>query len=537
MIMKNNENYLKGIDDNGIEAGLTIEGQLVGVMATFRLQEDYEGEFGFDWIRDEWHDKSAFPYLYDEENNLLLEKESTYEIDNINGVKYNIPSLAIYKNHKERTGKDVALSLEVHIKDKYWMNKGELTLYCPDGISVDTESIDLKKCTKTQNDNKSEWILKTAVTITCSNIHNGCYLTIFINDKEKNFNKRRESTEIGRLKFLPNNDILNLNVRLVSFIRKRHQEEDRKYFNERLGKIENYLKNRSFNQGFIDVNIENKEIEFDDEENKHVITKGGCVFVLNTNSLKEECVKNHLINDITENKTPKNNSNKFNGVVVALTSMLSEGSSGFGEFFDPADNYCAIFGGGLSPIDIWGEPNGVYNSIAHEIGHVLGLDHTFESSYDRFAAWIGPNEIGNYTIEYKVNELLEKEQELISEMDTFIKKYEQNIIDAEKDEIRYSKIQSTKNVEIAKENKKTGSENKKLTIKEKDCLIRTIQAYKDRLHYTFAKTCTKNIMDYYEIESGKDGKKYGIERKEDLMMFFFWQLNKIARDRIKKHFT
>jgi|GEM_PF-4785893 len=66
MIMKNNENYLKGIDDkgiddNGIEAGLTIEGQLVGVMATFRLQEDYEGEFGFDWIRDEWHDKSAFP--------------------------------------------------------------------------------------------------------------------------------------------------------------------------------------------------------------------------------------------------------------------------------------------------------------------------------------------------------------------------------------------------------------------------------------------------------------------------------------------
>jgi hypothetical protein len=181
-----------------------------------------------------------------------------------------------------------------------------------------------------------------------------------------------EEQTVGQLNLVPNKAI-NLNIDLVPLVRKRFRAEDEQYLNACEPDIKSYLTKRSLQQALIVPNIETlAPLEIDDEDNKIV-----------TEVDKEPVIAENAREIITETyRKQYNKSSPFKEIVVFLCAINYEtGHGGRGNYHPTQGNTCYIFKNGIEQDEDKGH-KGFYSTVAHEIGHVLGLDHTFESSLD-----------------------------------------------------------------------------------------------------------------------------------------------------------
>lgn len=130
--------------------GLSVSADLNFVLH-FRPCDTYDGEFGFDWMREEYIytttrksidietgedvDIPVDPICLDAYQEKL---KAQYKVGAFEGLEkpYFIPWLAMFSNHKEKTGNDVELKIEVHQIKKKWKQL-KVTFECPEGITVD----------------------------------------------------------------------------------------------------------------------------------------------------------------------------------------------------------------------------------------------------------------------------------------------------------------------------------------------------------------------------------------------------------------
>ena len=159
----------------------------------FRRPDNYEGEFGLDWMRDNYkeicNDYEALKKEYYD-----AEKKEKVEIE---GQEYFVPWLSMFPNQK-----DVKLALKLEIIEGRISNKDIITFSDVEGLSFEPNEIKLKDLQKKQE--KKEDFL---VTVFCSKslTKNVCVDVI----------NKSDGQIVGKLNIVKNDEVYNLPIKIV----------------------------------------------------------------------------------------------------------------------------------------------------------------------------------------------------------------------------------------------------------------------------------------------------------------------------------
>lgn len=557
------------------------------IFVHFRRCDDYDGGFGFDWMRDEyiyttkdlkenldtdeWEEVSR-PPVCQMKGELKKQYKQMYE-----SLKkpYYIPWLSMFPNHENRTGEKVRLQLKVEIMDPKW-KKSKVKFDCPPGIRISPAEIELTiKDIIDQNakGRKEDIYRSTTVEILCDSPHAGGEVIIkTITDKNNPVEK-----EVGKLTLFRNDKEYPLKIRIVKFIRKGYKEIDKRLFDEQTSDIVKYIKSKSLQQAMIvpevevvkEITIDEQQwkakgslVEIDDPEdyaktgkkvlaiagnrNNAFVRKYRDVFEYEEEEVKCEEYEEHEefkaarkddkyegYGYVYENGEAENGIKKqkkrtpYIGIVVLLTNIYSESFEigGIGSFHPTQDNECLITRAGFTK-NLFQGP--YFSSISHEIGHALGLHHTFEDYFVKNDL----TDVDNENREKRTKQYIEKLPVSITALKQYIKEKNEYI----KMKERYIKFGNIENAKACEENIKNRNEAIKaecqLIIYAKEYIPRNTDIIESYYHFknmlnmnyyfAFNEGYTDNFMDYT-----KNFQKHSLFNS-----FFCWQWIIMQKDMI-----
>ena len=326
-------------------------------------------------------------------------------------------------------------------------------------------------------------------------IRNGTITIKTIPDKNET-----KSKTVGWLNLVPNKEY-NLNVRWVTFLRKGHLEKDRLAIESRKNDIFNYMKFNSLQQAMIKPTIiMEDEIVFDEKEWE----SQGKIKEATYDEAQKVFQDTNDIESVYKNTLEKENKDFFKGVVIIISNInyIIGGVGGSGSYELTQNNTCFIFREGLEKIAPDGKPN--YSSFAHETGHVLGLDHTFERQLEK------PDENGKTAHDdYRDHKKkLSVAEQILNENTLELEEYWNNEAKKYKEEENIKKCKN--NATTIKGNR----ENAEQAIKIYQQHIKSYERLNANKYILFEEGQTDNIMDYFKI---------GISKHSKLTSFFKWQ--------------
>lgn len=576
--------------DSGKEGGRLSE--VPDFLVHFRRCEEYDGGFGFDWLRDEYlyetkdvkrsdYDDTwkeiTFPSICTKKEDL---KKKYVELYQKQEKPYYIPWLSMFVNHEAKTGNKVELELKVESIDAKW-NKAKVKFECPEGIRIIPEIIELTKKDTIKQDAKGKSenkYISTRITLMCDKGHSGCEIVIkTIVDK-----KNPVETIVGKLNLIETKEY-PLHLRIVKLLRQEHLDSDRNFLDDRISSVISYLKNKSLQQAMIVPQVESgyKEIIISEEQWKnegklvpplnntentenleilHVLDHSKHVFSEYKDKYEyelreEECKEYEQYEEYKEvlkseeykdyeiiQRTEKCKNGKkaikirepYKGIVLILSKINYKigGVAGMSDFHPSQESCCFITELGLTDRAVYPDkPQKYYPCISHEIGHILGLDHTFENTLinwdSRTKYEEARNKLALYSKQLPLDETTIIEQK---------KRRDSEIIKCE----RFAKKKDIANEDMCKKNIKTLTENIKIIsnniivykefIRRYQQIIESYEWFRDNLDdngcYFFEKGSTDNIMDYYLLIKSK----YYI-----FNTFYHWQWVRIQKDLIRFH--
>lgn len=313
----------------------------------FRRPDDYDGEFGFDWMRDDYRDICS---NFDE-----LEKD--YESMKIYGKTYYVPWLSIFPDdHKQQSEKGIRLKLEVES-----LNNSEDNIGTKIGLSTSSPSL-LVNPTEIDSQESSH-----IIEIRC---------TEKIAD-DKIFIEARDLASqnlVGKLNILRNDSRYHFTlflIRLLDDPDKAENEEEKSKIeraneiclgdvnDDWVNSVADRVNNFGVNQALIKCDVVFKDIKIDSKDwiKKGYLTEDKRII----NSSFHEAIK-----PLCEDK------GVFAFLCGFLTKDFSSGAAWAGT--EPTtSNYI------VCPQYIYSDGADYAKRILlHEIGHVLGLRHTFD---------------------------------------------------------------------------------------------------------------------------------------------------------------
>ncbi|MWW25355.1 zinc metalloprotease [Algibacter lectus] len=326
-------------------------------IVNFRRPSSYKGEYGFDWMRDD--------YITNCEDYEKLKDE--YTPVTIHKNEYFVPWLSMFPNQE-----NVKLKLEINQIEGSPTDIDIIKFPSKEGIKFEPNEI------KVSEANEKE------ITIICETpLSNDVAISLL--DKDNN--------EVGKLNVFKNanHDQLHFNIIPVRILRKNSQEIDINIIEEQidfegtiikngveeqvkgwgdegrdltadLTNLQNYLNKNSLNQALLQCNIsEVYDIIIDESEwiEDDLIQDEGNIFkdVDVLEKFDKEFKKQHPIQA------------KKRGLVLFLSPLNKEEAGGEGEISELDAKRLVVY---LS--NLWDK-----TTVAHEIAHVLGLTHSFQT--------------------------------------------------------------------------------------------------------------------------------------------------------------
>ena len=409
-------------------------------------KDDYNGEFGFDWMRNNYDTIS--------QNYEALKKE--YKDAQINDKEYFVPYLSMFSKQK-----NVSLNLKLNIAEGKVRKDDIIKLQSKHGIKFEPNEISVKDLEKehmaiekAKNEGDDSKIIRTEIKVFCDNTLNEDINIELLDKNDK---------PVGEIIFVKNS--LTSKVK-VKFIKVKGNEVDNKYNEQTFGQIgsswlENTYKSLNeeyFNQAFIKVLEEPiDEMIIDVEEyiknqSLQALNIGGISGIPRYNSSFDR--------DLYKEYVRKNG--EYDGIIFFLSAFQQkDGRSGHARLYPTELNYILMTPSSVGAEDII--------SYAHELGHALGLNH----------AWVTKEDNDKRLIE--VESIIINKQKFLEENkdlpdSTPIRNKEETLGDIRK--------------RVNKDLKRYGSEKKS----------RIMFAPK----YPFNQASTENIMDYngYRLPDG-----------------------------------
>ena len=441
----------------------------INFLVHFEIDEEkYDGSFGFDWMCDK---NDCIDYE-------KLKKEyipiGSKEVWTPNNKEYFVPWISVIPD------KIVKLKVKIEKIEGKLLTEEDIIRF-PKSNNIYMEPIDINVIEDTDEyiairpidfnlvDNKDK---KKMLYI---NIH-------YKVDQDTLYNvMNQHGVSIGKLNFFKNNEIIEVDLKFVKMCHKRHlQELEEKYSVRKNEGFIDFLNNNSINQALIKVNIIEQDYKKWDFFNLDELSEDFLDEILEGLELKESG-RNKLYEEYINNHLDKN----FKGIVVLFTSIYRK------RINDNSD-----VGGDARIIPLNDQIVFIYEKsehntdLPHEIGHTLGLHHTFSDNTKK-----------------------------LKECEEYIEKAKKNI-----------KI-ITNNIKIIKQSKNT---NKVNTYEEIEKYSKDIENYKKEIKYCeekiesfknnpyrFKKNQTYNMMDYKDIK---------------IKRFFHWQWV-VMRNEIKEYYS
>lgn len=323
----------------------------------FRRPETYDGEFGFDWMRDNY---STICNNYEELKKEYYDCEKNEKVELLKDKEYFVPWISMFPEQN-----DVNLLLELEkISDKIQDND-YIILKSTKGVSFTPEKIKLKnipikkeeKETGEGKKEKDEYLPieknKAVIKVSCKKLEKDVCIDI-LNSKGKC---------VGKLNVMANNEILSLDIKFVGVcsIKNMKHLEDKFGYHIKDASID-YLKKNSFNQFLVKVNL----IEEDFKKIEHI----------NTADIPANMKESYgMVNDEGRKWLKKNCKSKegFKGIIVFYLDVnhIKSSKAGDADTYPLDDQFLFLYLNSAAK-----------NDLAHEMGHVLGLLHTFKQKED-----------------------------------------------------------------------------------------------------------------------------------------------------------
>ncbi|MCX2761560.1 type VI secretion system tube protein TssD [Aquimarina muelleri] len=450
IIRRWNKSYIPPSKQQGYQALGEEEKEDFKFIATLSRKNDYNGEFGFDWIRNNYKNIC--------ENYQELKKE--YEQINIEGIKYFVPWLSMFPNQE-----NVFLNLHINSINGKQRNEDIIKLPAKNGIRFEPDQLKVKEA-------------------------NGHEIKVFcdkpLNDDVKIEFLDKNDNIVGKLIVVKNDKVYDLNLKIVKVVRSTSRDKDLKGINDALNtiKLNDFLNNNSLQQALIKTNIIQTECilelegEISDDNDEPLYD--GAVFV----GKKESVSK--MFRELYVTKYEKETVHK--GVLLFVTTIRKNDTAGDGQLWDTTKRYCSIFYDGLYSV----------TTYVHEIAHVLGCEHSFDNEGEDF-------------IKNHEDNILEEEKK-IHDLIVEIEKHKQRITANKEQIIKMQKHPNNpiavNNLKVAESNiighekrilnKQKEIEQRKKNINQRQSLISVAPKIMENNKYVFPKkgSTLDNFMDY-----------------------------------------
>jgi|GEM_PF-5069326 len=336
--------------------------------AVFSRKMIYAGEFGFDWL--EWKKGTetiekvqqtpvaSFQYAFDDTTRtyqpvathpaLLGKLRREYQRLSVYGNPYFVPWLSL------KPGQTVNLLLTTQFLNQEALKQDYLTFAPNPAYEVSVNGQINEAIRLTPNDGSA-----FSVSIKC--LRPGPATALVVKDEL--------GTTVGQINVVENQYVYKLPLRVVYLVKEGPTKAAQvaklqaKFSAHRPG-LEAYLTKASFNQALIECTFEKPAAPHVFAFKPDQWAKDGH-YDPRTNKLKDSSVVEDLLPYVSEKV---NKARGFHGVTIYLTDLeFQAGNYGFGRLFPTSMSDVILFPEGLAGT----------RTFAHEIGHVLGLQHSF----------------------------------------------------------------------------------------------------------------------------------------------------------------
>ncbi len=354
-----------------------------------RIDHSYTGQFGYDWMREEWLDKSKGICIDGLEELKQLYTPIEMDVTDSNGKAYGdyyVPWLTMFPNHKEKIGKEVELILTLSMD------------HVGNDIDYETERFALEPTNPNLRVEPNSFSIMEALNPVMIKI----YCDKPLEKDEAIEVKSSTKNLVGKLNVLKNSNHKDytINIPVVfSYLIDKNLPFGKNVIENELKKvdglqaIEDYLNKQSLNQALIQVKLDiENTYDWGFSKNALKIANVGKNPRNGKGWQDEEYNYARFKNLIVDETAMKVDSGKMlnffhhqfglketllmkkKNIILYLTSLSSD-TAGGSSFAAPLDNkHCIIFKNNLNHL----------SSYAHEIAHTLGLLHTFpETKYDK----------------------------------------------------------------------------------------------------------------------------------------------------------
>ena len=400
----------------------------INFLVHFEIDEEkYDGSFGFDWMCDK---NDCIDYE-------KLKKEyipiGSKEVWTPNNKEYFVPWISVIPD------KIVKLKVKIEKIEGKLLTEEDIIRF-PKSNNIYMEPIDINVIEDTD-----EYIAIRPIDFNLVDNEDKkkmLYINIHYKvDQDTLYNvMNQHGVSIGKLNFFKNNEIIEVDLKFVKMCHKRHlQELEEKYSVRKNEGFIDFLNNNSINQALIKVNIIEQDYKKWDFFNLDELSEDFLDEILEGLELKESG-RNKLYEEYINNHLDKN----FKGIVVLFTSIYRK------RINDNSD-----VGGDARIIPLNDQIVFIYEKsehntdLPHEIGHTLGLHHTFSDNTKKLKECEEYIEKAKKNIKIITNNIkIIKQSKNTNKVNTYeeIEKYSKDIENYKK-EIKYceEKIESFKN--------------------------------------------------------------------------------------------